>query len=56
MRFNLGDHVLVLDEDLSGVIKQIDGDTISIETDDGFLIDFNSNELVKKQKKTGFKV
>ena len=55
MRFNLGDHVLVLDEDLSGVIKQIDGDTISIETEDGFLIDFNSNELVKKQIKQDLK-
>ena len=55
MSFNLGDHVLVLDEDLSGVIKQINGDTISIETEDGFLIDFNSNELVKKQNKQDLK-
>ncbi|MDB0040652.1 DNA mismatch repair protein MutS [Algibacter sp.] len=51
MNYKLGDHVLVLDEDLSGVIKQITGDTISIETEDGFLIDFKSDELVKKQQK-----
>ena len=51
MNYKLGDHVLVLDEDLSGVIKQITDDTISIETEDGFLIDFKSDELVKKQKK-----
>ena len=50
MAFNKGDYVLVLDEDLSGVIKKIIGDVISIETEDGFLIDFKSDELVKKQK------
>lgn len=51
MSFKLGDFVLVLDEDLSGVIKQIVGDTISIETEDGFLLDFQSYELVSKNKK-----
>ena len=55
MSYKLGDYVLVLDEDLSGVIKKIIGDTISIETEDGFLIDFKSNELVKKQKKQDLK-
>ncbi|PWH82649.1 DNA mismatch repair protein MutS [Algibacter marinivivus] len=51
MNFKTGDHVLVLDEDLSGVIKEISGHTISIETEDGFLIDYNANELVLKAKK-----
>ena len=51
MRFKLGDHVLVLDEDLSGIIKHIEGSIISIETDDGFEIDFNMNELVLKDKR-----
>ncbi len=46
MPFKLGDFVLVIDEDLSGVIKQISGDTISVETTDGFLLDFKSDELV----------
>lgn len=55
MRFKIGDYVLVLDEDLSGVVKQISGDTISIETEDGFLIDFESHELVKKEKKQSLK-
>jgi len=49
MIFELGDAVLVLDEDLSGVIKTITGNTISIETEDGFLLDFKAEELVKKK-------
>ena len=40
MAFKVGDSVLVLDEDLSGVIKQIHEDVISIETKDGFLLNF----------------
>lgn len=55
MAFKLGDYVLVLDEDLSGIIKKIDKHTISIETDDGFLIDFQDKELVKKEKKQSIK-
>jgi DNA-nicking Smr family endonuclease len=55
MNFKLGDYVLVLDEDLSGTIKHISGNTVSIETDDGFLIDFNANELVLNDKKASIK-
>lgn len=46
MAFKLGDFVLVLDEDLSGVVKQIKGNSISIETEDGFLLDFKNDELI----------
>lgn len=55
MKFKLGDKVLVLDEDLSGVIKHIEGDAVSIETDDGFEIDFNVNELVLTDKRETIK-
>ncbi|SFZ94372.1 hypothetical protein SAMN05428642_104131 [Flaviramulus basaltis] len=55
MTFKVGDFVLVLDEDLSGVVKKVLGDTISIETEEGFLINFKSNELVKKQKTQSLK-
>ena len=55
MTLKKGDYVLVLDEDLSGVVKNVVGNTISIETDEGFLIDFNKNELVKKQKTQSLK-
>ena len=51
MSFKLGDFVLVIDDDLSGVIKQISGNTISVETTDGFLLDFQSDELIRN--KTG---
>lgn len=50
MPFKLGDFVLVIDEDLSGVIKQISGNTISVETTDGFLLDFQSDELVTNKE------
>lgn len=46
--FKVGDTVLVLDEAMSGKIKKMVGNTITIETSDGFLLDFESNELVKK--------
>jgi DNA-nicking Smr family endonuclease len=55
MSFKLGDYALVLDEDLSGVIKRIDGNTISLETDDGFLIDFQSNEIVITKREESIK-
>ncbi len=51
MNFKVGDYVSVLDENLSGVIKNIVNDTISIETEDGFLLDFESNELVIQESK-----
>ncbi|MEP5341872.1 MAG: DNA mismatch repair protein MutS [Algibacter sp.] len=46
MTFKVGDNVMVLDENLSGVINKIVGNTISLETEDGFLLNFNSEELV----------
>ncbi|ULC60845.1 DNA mismatch repair protein MutS [Flaviramulus sp. BrNp1-15] len=51
MALKVGDYVLVLDEDLSGVVKSINGNIISIETEDGFLLEFRSDELVKNDKK-----
>ena len=55
MNFKLGDHVLVLDEDLSGSIVKIVKDIISIETKDGFLLDFQSHELVKHKSDNTFR-
>ncbi|CAH8294401.1 hypothetical protein EV196_108207 [Mariniflexile fucanivorans] len=55
MIFNIDDKVLVIDEAMSGVVKKIVGNTISIETDDGFLLDFESNELVKVSSKVSIK-
>lgn len=55
MAFKVGDFVLVLDEDLCGVIKQIHKDDISIETKEGFLLDFKENELILNKSSNGFK-
>lgn len=47
MKFNIGDSVIVIDDDLSGIVKQIDGSQVTIETKDGFLLDFSEGELLK---------
>ncbi|MGY0392267.1 Smr/MutS family protein [Bizionia sp. KMM 8389] len=44
--FKVGDKVAVLDDDLSGVVTKISGVLITIETLDGFELDFESHELV----------
>lgn len=49
MNFKVGDAVSLLDEDLSGIVKKIVGNTISIETGDGFVMDFESHDLVKSK-------
>lgn len=54
MKFKVNDFVQVLDENLSGHIKAISGNTISIETTDGFLLDFEAAELVKDSSKSDF--
>lgn len=52
MSFKIGDNVAVLDEDLSGVVKKVSGNKISIETEDGFLLDFEASALVKNKPST----
>ncbi|EGV43896.1 DNA mismatch repair protein MutS [Bizionia argentinensis JUB59] len=46
MMFKVGDAVAVLDDDLSGIITKIKGENITIETPDGFELDFEPRELV----------
>lgn len=48
--FKVGDIVSVLDDDLSGQITEIRGNTVSIETIDGFNLDFDKNELIIMNK------
>lgn len=55
MTFLVGDYVMVLDEDLTGVITNINSDTITIETQDGFLMTFKEAELVKTQTNASLK-
>jgi len=49
MILKIGDSVSVLDEDLSGVIKTLDDHAVTIETKDGFLLNFDKSELILNQ-------
>jgi hypothetical protein len=55
MTFKVNDQVMVTDEDLTGVIKKIEGNTITIETKDGFLLSFKSDELIKQHSDKSIK-
>ncbi|WP_298238209.1 Smr/MutS family protein [uncultured Algibacter sp.] len=52
MNFKIGDSVLVLDEDLSGIVKSVVSNRIIIETPDGFSLEFAKHELVLDDTKT----
>jgi len=45
--FKLGDRVEVLDEAVSGTIVQIEGEVITLETQEGFPLRYNRSQLVK---------
>ena len=49
MNFSIGDKVTAIDEDISGLVIRIENNTIIIETNDGFEMEFSSNELIKDQ-------
>lgn len=42
----IGSHVVVLDEDIKGHIVQTKNDIVTIETEDGFIMDFKKKELL----------
>ena len=46
MKFKVGDKVTVMDENLSGFVTKINGNQISMVTNDGFELDFYANELL----------
>ncbi|MFH4968189.1 Smr/MutS family protein [Gaetbulibacter sp. M240] len=54
MAFKVNDFVSVLDDDLSGTVKRIQGDVVYIETNDGFELSFHRNELILMEDKSGF--
>ncbi|HLV38990.1 Smr/MutS family protein [Xanthomarina sp.] len=45
--FKIGDKVSVLDENLTGFVIKIDGDTITMEDENGFDMEFHKKELVQ---------
>ncbi|MFA9187956.1 Smr/MutS family protein [Flavobacterium sp. FBOR7N2.3] len=44
---NKGDKVAVLDEAINGVVLTVKGHEVTIETEDGFVMNFTEKELVK---------
>lgn len=50
MRLEIGNKVAVLDDVLKGIVTVIDGNTITVETNDGMLFNFSRSELVKIEK------
>lgn len=48
--FNKGDMVSVLDDNLDGVVTAVDGNQITVETNDGFVVIYATHELIKKQE------
>jgi dsDNA-specific endonuclease/ATPase MutS2 len=46
-KFEIGDKVAVLDDDISGVVIKVRNNEISVETTDNFVMTFFVNELVK---------
>ena len=48
--FKIGDKVAVLDDDFTGTVVKISEDIVSIETTDGFELDFTSKQLIKVDK------
>jgi DNA-nicking Smr family endonuclease len=49
MKFQVGDKVSVLDDDISGIIVAINNNIVSIETTDDFILEFQSSELIKSK-------
>lgn len=47
MKFQINDRVEVLDDALRGKIVSLKGDEVTIETTEGFLLDFHPSELVR---------
>ncbi len=52
MTFQIGDKVSVLDDDISGVIVEINDEVVGIETSDGFVLEFSSKELILNKSLT----
>lgn len=47
MRLEIGHKVAVLDDVLKGIVTNVKGDVISVQTSDGMIFNFSESELVK---------
>ena len=46
MKIKVGDHVETIDDDISGIVTKVSGDLVVLSDEDGFEIEFQSNELM----------
>ena len=46
-KFSIGDRAEVLDEAIAGIVQKIDGDSVTLITEDGFPMQYSENDLVK---------
>ncbi|MEP2935723.1 MAG: DNA mismatch repair protein MutS [Gilvibacter sp.] len=46
-QIKVGDRVSVIDDDISGVVTSLDTNELSVETEDGFILQFLPSEVVK---------
>lgn len=54
MIFLVGDRVETIDDDVVGIVTEVAGNQITVETSEGFLLQFHSKELMKRTE--GFRV
>lgn len=47
MSLKIGDKIQVLDDDFEGIVRQINGDEILVETPDGFLMPYAMREVIR---------
>lgn len=45
--FNIGDKVSVLDDAINGVVLSVKDKEVTVETEDGFVMNFSAKELIK---------
>jgi len=50
-KFNVGDYVMAIDDDIEGRIVRLDGDTCVLLSKDGFEVNYKENELVEDKSK-----
>ena len=47
MNFQVGDRVETIDDVITGTVQAVNGNTITVETDEGFPLKYEASELVK---------
>jgi len=44
-----GDRIELMDDDMSGIVQKVENDQVEIKTEDGFIMNFPADQLVKIQ-------